>query len=50
MTTDRDLLLAILALDCYNHGYNVGITGFRDQIYAAAFTIDTSDDQGRVLE
>jgi hypothetical protein len=30
MVTDRDLFLAILALDAYNHNYNPGIVGLSD--------------------
>jgi hypothetical protein len=52
MTTQRDLLLAILAMDSYNRGYDEGISGLGgtgSKIGEATFKLDSSvlkDDAG----
>ena len=43
MTTSKELLYAILAMDSYNQGYDRGIEHDQTQIGSATKTLDSSD-------
>lgn len=46
MTVTKDLMMSILSMDAYNHGYDEGITGLGSKIGTATALIQSDTANG----